>query len=152
VENLERVLREHEFLKGLSAEQTALMVECAKNLRFAAGDFLLREGDAADTFFLVRAGEVSIELHVPGRGVVQMERLGPGDVLGLSWLFPPYRVQLDARAVGPVIALGFDGTCLRRKMDADAQLGFALLKRVLVETIKRLQRVRLQRVDLYKVG
>jgi CRP-like cAMP-binding protein len=152
MEDLERVLREHEFLSGLSAEQNAVLVGCAKNARFDAGAFLLREGDAADTFFLLRVGEVALELHVPGRGAVQMEKLGPGDVLGLSWLEPPYRVQLDARAVGPVVALVFDGACLRRKMDADPRLGFVLSKRLLAETVKRLQRVRLQRADVYKVG
>lgn len=152
MEDLERVLREHDFLSGLSAEQNAVLVGCAKNARFDAGAFLLREGDTADTFFLLRVGEVALELHVPGRGAVQMEKLGPGDMLGLSWLEPPYRVPLDARAVGPVVALVFDGACLRRKMDADPRLGFLLLKRLLVETVKRLQRVRLQRADVYKVG
>jgi CRP-like cAMP-binding protein len=152
VESLERVLREHELLKGLSAAQNALIVDCAKNVRFAPGDFLLREGDAADTFFLVRTGEVALELHVPGRGTVQMEKVGAGDLLGLSWMFPPYRVQLDARAVVPVVAFVFDGACLRRKMEADPELGYALSKKLLAETIKRLQRVRLQRADLYKVG
>jgi CRP/FNR family transcriptional regulator, cyclic AMP receptor protein len=152
MEDLQRVLREHAFLEGLSAEQDAVLVGCAKNVRFEPGDLLLREGDAADTFFLLRVGEVALELHVPGRGAVQMEKLGPGDVLGLSWLSPPHRVQLDARAVWPVVALAFDGACLRRKMEADPRLGFVLVKKVLAETIKRLQRVRLQRADVYKAG
>lgn len=78
-----------------------------------------------------------------------MESLGPGDVLGLSWLVPPYRAQLDARAVEPVIALAFDGQCLRGKLDADHDLGFALAQRMFEQAYHRLERVRLQRLDLY---
>lgn len=150
VENLERLLREHDFLKGLSEEHTRLMVSCVKNVRFNAGDFLLREGQESTTFYLVRVGRVALESNVPGRGVVQMEGIGPDEVLGLSWLLPPYRVHLDARALEPVVALAFDGTCLRKKMEADHDLGFALTGRLFEEAYKRLERVRLQRLDVYK--
>ena len=95
--------------QGPLSEQTAIIVGCAKNARFQPGEFLLREGAAATTFFLLRSGEVALELHVPGRGPVQMEKLGPGDVIGLSWIYPPHRVALDARAIGPVVALAFAG-------------------------------------------
>ncbi len=115
MEDLERLLREHEFLKGFSESHTRLLVSCAKNLRFKPGDFLMREGDEANTFFLIRVGHVTLEIHVPGKGAVQMESVGPGDVLGLAWLVPPYRVDLDARAVEPIVALAFDGACLRRQ-------------------------------------
>lgn len=123
MEDLERLLSEHEFLKGFSEAQTRLLVSCAKNLRFKPGDFLMREGDAANTFFLIRAGHVTLEIHVPGKGALQMESVGPGDVLGLAWLVPPYRVDFDGRAVEPVVALAFDGACLRRKVEADHDSG-----------------------------
>ncbi len=149
MEGLERLLREHAFLKGLSAEQASFLVGCASNVRFGAGEFLLREGGDANAFYLIRRGHVALEIDVPGRGAVQMESLGPGDVLGLSWLVPPYRAQLDARAVEPVVALAFDGQCLRGKLDADHDLGFALAQRMFEQAYHRLERVRLQRLDLY---
>jgi CRP/FNR family cyclic AMP-dependent transcriptional regulator len=149
VENLERLLRSHDFLSDLSAKHTRLIVSCAKNIRFHAGDFLMREGRDATTFYLVRVGRVALEINVPGRGTVQMESVGPGDVLGLSWLIPPYRVHLDARALEPVVALGFDGTCLRERMEEDHDLGFALTKRLFEKAYKRLENVRLQRLDVY---
>jgi hypothetical protein len=74
------------------------------------------------------------------------------DALGLSWLIPPYRSHLDARAVEPVVALGFDGTCLRGKMEGDHELGFALAKRLFEKAYRRLERVRLQRLDVYKAS
>jgi CRP-like cAMP-binding protein len=150
MEDLERLLREHDFLKGLSDAHTRLLVSCAKNVRFVPGDFLFHEGGDAATFYLLRAGHVALEVDVPGKGIVQMESVGPGDVLGLSWLIPPYHLNLDARAVEPVVALAFDGACLRGKMDADHDLGFALTKRLFEKAYRRLARVRLQRLDLYK--
>jgi CRP/FNR family transcriptional regulator, cyclic AMP receptor protein len=149
MENLERLLREHDFLQGLEGPQTASLVSCVKNLRFEPGAFLMREGETASTFSLLRQGRVVLEVDVPGKGPVVMESLGPGDILGLSWLFPPHRVHIDARAVEPVVTLAFDGGCLRGKMDGDHDLGFALTRRLLAETYKRLQRVRLQRLDVY---
>ena len=149
MENLERLLREHDFLKDLAQPQAASLVSCVKNLRFESGAFLMREGDEASTFYLLRRGRVVLEVDVPGKGPLVMESLGPGDIVGLSWLFPPHRVHIDARAVDPVVALAFDGGCLRGKMEEDHDLGFALSRRLLAETYKRLQRVRLQRLDVY---
>ncbi len=150
MESLERLLREHPFLRDLGAEPIGVLVGCAKNLRFSTGDLLLAEGGAADTFYLLREGKVSLEVMVPGKGAFRLETLGPGDVLGWSWLFPPHRWQLDARAVEPVLALAFDGACLRGKMDLDHDLGYGLAKLLLYQVYQRLLHVRLQRLDLYR--
>jgi CRP/FNR family transcriptional regulator, cyclic AMP receptor protein len=150
METLEPLLREHGFLRGLGDEEIRFLVSCVKNLRFKTGAFLLREGGPADSFFLLRSGKVSLESDLPGRGPIQMERLGEGDVLGISWLLPPYRWQLDARALEPVTALVFDAACLRDKLESDHHLGYALTTRILRDLAQRLERVRLQRLDVYK--
>jgi CRP-like cAMP-binding protein len=149
MEDLERLLREHDFLRGLSAEHTRLLVSCAKNVRFATGEFLLREGSEATTFYLIRVGHVALEVDVPARGIVRMETVGPDDVLGLSWLIRPYRSHMDARSVEPVVALAFDGACLRGKMETDHDLGYTLAMRLFEKAYARLERVRLQRLDVY---
>lgn len=149
IEDLESLLRKHDFLEGLSTAQTKFLVGCAKNVRFAAGEYLMHEGRQANVFYLVRAGRIALEINVPGRGPVQMESIGAGDILGLSWLVPPYREHLDARAVEPIIALAFDAKCLRDKLDADHDLGYALIRRVFEHAYRRLVRVRLQRLDVY---
>ncbi len=150
MEGLERLLRQHDFLNDLSVEQAQFLVSCAKNLRFHAGDFLLREGREAAAFYLLRVGRVTLEVDVPGKGPLQMESLGPGDVLGLSWLIPPYREHLDARAVEPVVAIAFDCRCLRDKFETDHDLGFHLTRRLFEHAYRRLERVRLQRLDVYQ--
>ncbi|NVB78353.1 MAG: cyclic nucleotide-binding domain-containing protein [Kofleriaceae bacterium] len=149
IADLEGLLRKHDFLKGLSTTQTKLLVGCAKNVHFAEGAYLMREGRQADVFYLIRAGRIALESNVPGRGPVQMEDIGPGDILGLSWLVPPYREHLDARAVEPILALAFDAKCLRDKLEADHELGYALIRRVFEHAYRRLVRVRLQRLDVY---
>ena len=150
MEDLERLLREHRFLEGLEDEQVRFLVSCVSNRRFEAGSYLFREGGPAAEFFLIRHGSVALEVDVPGRGPVTMETLGPGDIAGLSWLDPPYRNQLDGRSRETVIALGFDGGCLRGKLDADHDLGYVMTRRLLEHVCERLQRVRLQRLDLFK--
>jgi CRP-like cAMP-binding protein len=110
---------------------------------------LFRAGDRADAFFLVRHGRVALELHVPDRGAVVIETLGPGELLGWSWLISPYRWQFDARAVDPVEVLSFDAAPLREMIERDHDLGYALyvsFGRVLLE---RLQATRHRLLDLY---
>jgi CRP/FNR family cyclic AMP-dependent transcriptional regulator len=150
MESLERILSQHPFLRDLDAEEIRFLVGCAANRRFEPATLLLHEGDPADAFFLLRSGRVTLEVQVPGRGPLQLESLVAGDVLGWSWLFPPHRWQLDARAVEPVVALVFDGRCLRDKMESDHRLGFTVTKLLLHQIYERLMRVRLQRMDLYR--
>lgn len=149
VESLERLLAEHAFLDGLDPAQIQFMTGCARNVRFEAGALLFKEDDGADTMFLIREGRVTLEIHEPGAGPQRLETLVAGDVLGWSWLFPPYRWHLDGRALEPVRALAFDGGCLRAKMEADHDLGYALAKRLLYQVHQRLERLRLQRLDVY---
>jgi CRP-like cAMP-binding protein len=150
METLEPLLRKHPFLSGLSDEEIRFLAGCAANRRFAPGQLLFREGDEASAFYLLREGRVALEVNVPGSGPFQLQSCGEGEVVGWSWLFPPYRWQLDARAVGAVAALAFDGRCLREKMEQDHDLGYALAKLMLYEVYQRLLNVRLQRLDLYR--
>ena len=143
-------LREHPFFAGMPDPLVARATNCVREQTWAPGALLLREGAAADAFFLLRRGRVVLEVHVPGRGEVRVESLGGGDVLGLSWLFPPYRWQLDARAVEEVSGWVLDARCLRGQMEDDAAFGYALTQRLLALTWQRLFRVRLQRLDLYR--
>lgn len=152
MEDLTRALRAQPFFEGLDGEKVATLVSCAKNVRFRPGELLLREGEPAVVFYLVREGLVSLDVTIPGRPPTRVETVTPGGLVGLSWMFPPARVHLDARAIEGVLALAFDGACLREKMEIDAALGYAVAKRLLAATVERLARVRLQRLDVYKAG
>ena len=149
MEDLARALRAHPFLHDLEPAHVELLVGCAKNVRYRAGEYVLREGDDASTFFLVRHGTISLEVSVPGREPVVVETVGPGDVLGLSWMVGGATTHLDGRAREAVVAFSLDATCLRNKMNADHHLGYALTSRLLELAYERLARVRLQKLDVY---
>jgi hypothetical protein len=92
---------------------------------------------------------VALETFVPGRGPLVIDTVGPGQLLGASWLVPPYRWMFDGRTVEAVRAVALDGACIRAKCEDDTGLGFELMKRVAVVIQSRLQSARLRLLDLY---
>ena len=118
-------------------------------MRFDEGKFLFREGEEANNFYVIRAGRVAIEIFSPKRGPITVQTVREGDVLGWSWLFPPYRWHFDARALELTRAISLDGKCLRNKCEEDHDLGYELMKRFSEVMIQRLQATRLQLLDLY---
>jgi CRP/FNR family transcriptional regulator, cyclic AMP receptor protein len=149
MEGLERIISSHPFFAGLDPAFCQLVTGCAKNVRFEAGQALFREGEAADELYLLRQGRVALQISAPGRGTITIQTLGEGEIVGLSWLLPPYRWTNDAKALELVRAIGIDGACLRRKCEADHDLGYELMKRVLPVLVQRLQATRLQMLDVY---
>jgi CRP-like cAMP-binding protein len=149
MEGLERIIREHHFFAGLDDRFVDLVCGCAKNVRFEAGQFLFREGQPANEFYLIRHGRVALEVSAPGRGALTVQTLGPGDIGGVSWLIPPYRWGFDGQALEPVRAIAIDGGCLRAKCEADHHLGYDVMKRVVSTLVERLHATRLQILDVY---
>ena len=149
IRTLEPILAEHAFFQGLSEEHLKLIAGCAKNVRFNAGQFVFREGQEAQEFYVIRHGRVALEIFAPGQGSQTIQTIDEGDVLGWSWLFPPYRWHFDARALEITRAFSLDGECLRKKCEQDHDLGYELLKRFAGIIQSRLQATRIQLLDLY---
>ncbi len=152
MENLERILTEHPFLKGLDKKHIELIVGCASNVIFKAGDFIFREGESADSFYFIRHGRVLIETYVPQKGPIMIRSREEGEILGWSWLVPPYRWHFDARAVELTRAIALDGKCLREKCREDHDLGYEIMKRFAKIIAERLEATRLQLMDIYGNG
>jgi CRP-like cAMP-binding protein len=146
---IEAGLYDAPLFQGLGAEHLELIAGCGANVRFREGELLFRDGEEASTFYLLRHGSVALETFVPARGAVTIETQEPGEVVGWSWLFPPYRWHLDARALSLVRATSFDGACLRMKCEADPRLGYDLMSRFAQVIIDRLQWTRLRLLDVY---
>ena len=146
---LEPLLRDHPFLKDLDPDYLALLAGCAMNVRFGAGSFLFREGNAADRCFLIREGKIALEIAAPGRGAIIVQTLAGGDVAGFSWLLEPHQWQFDGRVIEPVHAIALDGSCLRGKCTDDPRLGFELTQLFARLAIRRLQATRLRLLDVY---
>jgi CRP-like cAMP-binding protein len=133
----------------LDPEHLELIAGCAQNKVFERGVELMREGDAADTFYVIRTGFVALQTFVPERGSITIETIESGDLVGWSWLMPPYRTHLDALALETTHTLAFDAACLRGKFDDDPALGYALMKRFVPVIVERLQATRLRLLDVY---
>jgi len=149
---LDALITESPVFKGLLPEQLDLIAGCGKNVVFESGARLFREGDPADTFFLVRHGIVGLDAYVPNRGQVTVETVGAGEIVGWSWFVSPYRWHFTGRAVEDVRAIEFDAACLRTKCETDPALGYDLVTRFSQVIVGRLQATRLQLMDVYGNG
>jgi CRP/FNR family transcriptional regulator, cyclic AMP receptor protein len=151
MQTLELILAEHPFFKGLEPRYMQLITGCASNVRFDTGTYIFREGEPAERFYLIREGKVALETFAAERGTITIETIEAGEVLGWSWLFPPYQWHFSARVVEPTRAIALDGICLRTKGEEDHDLGYQLVKRVAQIMMQRLQATRLQLLDVYNV-
>lgn len=149
MKDLKTLIKDHPFFAGLDDAYLELAAGCASNTHFKAGEYLFREGDAADHFYLLRSGRVRLEIAAPGREPVIVETIQADEVIGWSWLFPPYLWQFDAQATETVRATAFDGKCLRGKCAANHDLGYELAMRSAQVLMQRLQATRLQLLDVY---
>jgi len=149
VETMDQILAKQAFFADFPAAFADLIAGCASNCHFKAGEYLLREGDPADRFFLLREGKVALEIAAPARAPVVLTTLKEGQIVGVSWLTAPYRAEFDARAMEPVRAIAIDAKCLRGKCEADHHLGYEMMKRFLPLVVERLHATRMQILDVY---
>lgn len=148
-EELDRLLCEHPFFKTMSLELRQELVDCAKSERYHAGDYIHREGEPADRFYLIRHGSVAQELCIPKQEPIIIQTLDEGDILDWSWLVPPYRWMADARVIRLTRVVALDARCLRGKYANDPHLAYELLKRFIPIIANRLEASRLQLIDIY---
>jgi CRP/FNR family transcriptional regulator, cyclic AMP receptor protein len=143
------LVAEAPLFADMSPDRLELISGCGQNVHFADGETLFREDTSADTFYLLRHGSITLETYVAGRGSITIETLGAGDVVGWSWLFPPYRWYFDGRALELVRAVEFDTSCLREKLASDPALGYDLMARFAKVLQERLRWTRLRLLDVY---
>lgn len=148
METLEPIIAQHPFLQGLEPQYLGLIVGCASNVRFKSGQFLFREGEEANQFYMVREGKVALQISTARQPII-IQTVDKGEVLGWSWLVPPYRWRFDARALELTRAIALDGRCLRRKSEEDHNFGYELLRRFSTIIVERLEATRLQLLDVY---
>ena len=149
MENLERIIAECPFFTGLDRAYLNLVVGCASNVRFEKGAYVFREGAPADTFYLIRQGHVAVEIFAPHSKPIVVATIGEGEILGWSWLLSPYVWKFNGHALQSIRAIALDGKCLRAKCEANHDLGYEILKRLVQVIEHRLDEARFQLVDVY---
>jgi CRP/FNR family transcriptional regulator, cyclic AMP receptor protein len=149
IHTLESVIKQHPFFGQLPQRHLDFITGCAKNVHFPERHVIIREGDPANEFYFVREGLVAVELLIPGRGPTTIQTVAGGEILGWSWVSPPYRWHFGARTIERTRALVFDAACLRDKCEQDHDLGYELLSRFVSIISERLDATRLQLLDVY---
>ncbi|MBJ3812650.1 cyclic nucleotide-binding domain-containing protein [Streptomyces flavofungini] len=135
--------------QALSAEYRTRLLRSAREVSIPQGTRLFEEGGRADRFWIVRTGTVTLDMYVPGRRSPVIETIGIDELVGWSWLFPPYVWQLGAEATTPVRAYEFDAVAVRLMCEHDPQLGAAVGQWVGKVLAHRLQSARTRLLDLY---
>ena len=149
MQTIDELLLDVPTFAGLAPTQLELIAGCAVNRVYEDDEYLEREGEAANSFYVLRGGSVALEVFNPRGGAILIETMHEPEVVGWSWLFPPYRTAFDIRSVGVTKAITLDGACLRGKLETDPQLGYELMKRFARIMVDRLQATRLRLLDVY---
>ncbi|MGA2555727.1 MAG: cyclic nucleotide-binding domain-containing protein [Verrucomicrobiota bacterium] len=137
--SLAAAIAAHGFVADMRPEHLNKLLEVAMFKQFERDEMIFREGDPANRFYLVCQGKIALESGRKSDGSPLLHCIGPGEVLGWSWLFPPYCWHFSARAAEPTLAVFFYGTRLRQACDDDPVFGYELMKRVAAIVIQRLQ-------------
>lgn len=136
------------FLEGMNVRHLRTMAECTMPSSFNGGEVIFREGDVANRFYLIQEGSVALESRSRESDPIHIQTIGAGDVLGWSWLFPPYLWHFDARAIDPVKVLFIYGSRLRDHCEDDHEFGYELVLRMAEVMMRRLQATRWQLFEI----
>lgn len=139
-----QTLREHPFLSNIPSEYLQYYEDCASESPFKSGDYLVREKEPADDFFLIRSGQVALDTFIAGRGPTNIQYLTGGEVLGWSWLVEPHVWHFNALAVAPTETIRLNGSRLKALAEQDCGFGYDLMKRMVNVVGSRLRMTMLQ--------
>jgi CRP/FNR family cyclic AMP-dependent transcriptional regulator len=149
IRTVESLIAEQPFFEDMKQEYITSLAGCATNVHFQPRDTIFSQQEQADHFYIIKAGKVAIDINSVDRGVVTIETINAGKVIGWSWLFPPYIWHFGARAIEDTKAIAMDARCLRGKCEEDPAMGYELMKRFSAIMLRRMQRARLQLLDIY---
>jgi CRP/FNR family transcriptional regulator, cyclic AMP receptor protein len=137
----------HRFLRDMPAPHLAFLAEATSLVTVPARHRFFEAGGVAKRFWLIRAGQIAVDLRVPGDGRAVIETLGRGDMLGVSWFFPPFQWQFGAVAVQPAELFECDAAAVRGRCETDPDFGYEFTRRMIVVVAKRLQATRIHLLD-----
>jgi CRP-like cAMP-binding protein len=137
-------IADHPFFTGIKPDYLKIIVTGASEVAFKPGELIFLENEPANRLFLIESGKINVEAHQPGDGTVPIQTIGAGDVLGWSWLYPPFVWHFQAKALEATTAIVVDGAHLLVAAEKNHSFGFELMRRVAQVLICRLQGARKQ--------
>ena len=147
-QSLEEMLADHPFFKGMKPAHLGIVAGAAMKTHMETDQFIFREGDPANRLYLIQKGRVALEAPGTESTATRFEIIGAGDMLGWSWLFPPFYSHFAARALEPTEGIFLYGTRLREECDQNPEFGYDLMKRTVAVVIQRLQATRGRLVEI----
>ncbi|TVQ38340.1 MAG: cyclic nucleotide-binding domain-containing protein [Wenzhouxiangella sp.] len=146
-DDISRYLAEHELFSGLDDQQLAFLAANGEEKHFDDGEIVSRQGQAADRFYIVLEGGLTVQVPAIAGPTLEVTRLSVDQVLGWSWLIEPYRWHFNALATGRTRALEFDGKAILARCEEDSAFGYALFKRFSALMGKRLEAAQRKMMD-----
>ena len=140
----------HEVLDRLDDTNRARLLAYGEPANYRAGIEIFREGEHASGCWLICRGDIALRTEVPGRGLVTVQTIGAGDVLGLSWLVAPHRWAFTATTATDVEALRLDTERLRADADRDPAFGYLFTLALFEILLSRLHNTRARLLDVYR--
>jgi CRP-like cAMP-binding protein len=149
MEPLEYAIARHEFFRDFKPQHLRLFQDCVSDAHYGRDQLILRQGQGAERFFIIRKGEVLLELQSPDGSRLPIQTVGPGEIVGWSWIVPPHKSVFDARAVEHLQVLVFDAGELRRRCEQDFELGYRVLQKFTSALSTRLDAVRAKLLEYH---
>ncbi|MEQ9300073.1 MAG: cyclic nucleotide-binding domain-containing protein [Cyclobacteriaceae bacterium] len=150
MKNLKEILSELSFFSAMSEEMLEFIAGCGQNMHFAPNEYVGKENESADYLFVIRKGNIAVQLAHPTKGALTLRSLHDGEIAGFSWIIPPYRMQFDLLAREHTSVVALDGNCVRKKCEQDHHLGYLMMKESATIMNKRLEDTRMQLMDVYR--
>jgi CRP-like cAMP-binding protein len=139
----------HKLFAGLDPQHIETLTEYSTERQIRAGEILFSQGGSAKTFYVILSGTVIVETPAIYGPTLVLQELGPGKILGWSWLIPPYHWHFQARAGVDSVVLEFDGAGLLALCEKDSEFGYQLLKRFASLMGDRLESARRRMMDAW---
>lgn len=138
-----------DFLWMLKEEHRNIVLDCAEPKTYAKGDWLIKTDEPANHFYLIQSGHVALDVDLPNQDPKRILTLSKGDILGWSWMVPPYKWQFSAQAQEEVTALKINALCIRGKCDENHEFGYNLMSTLMRMMAERITATRMQLLDIY---
>lgn len=149
MDKIKKLISEKPFFRDLKSEYIDILAKYATKSEYQPFDFIFKIGEDANNFYLVESGNVAIELFSSEKGIIRIQTVGEGDILGWSWMLPPYKWHFEARTIENTSLIVFDGKAILKECEKNQGFGYEILKRYMVVMAERLEAARYQLLDVY---
>ena len=143
------VFHNHDFFKNLPNDFIEELIQIAHLKSYKAGEYIFKEGGKAEHFFIILSGQINLELHAPSQKPIIVQSLKGEEILGWSWMYPPYEWTYDAHAVRDGQMFMIEGKALSELCEKNPECGYRLMHKFSEMMIQRLKSARIQLLDLF---